>query len=61
MEELVAEADDEVDAGVGECGEDVGVGVVELHSGYVEGAEEVSHARRRRQVVGDLAVVDPHS
>lgn len=57
-EELVSEADDEVDLGVGEGLEDVGIGVVEFDSADVEGLEEHRYSGWGRQVVGDLAVVD---
>lgn len=44
--------------GVGEGFEDLGVGVVELDTGGVEGEEEGEDGGGSREVVGDLAVVD---
>lgn len=60
-EVLITEANDEVDFGVGEGGEDVGVGVVELHLGDVKGPEEDRDTGWGWEVVGYLAVVDPET
>lgn len=43
---LVAKADDEVDVGIREGLEDVGIGVVEFYSADVEGLEKDGDSRR---------------
>ena len=54
----VAGTDDDLDAGAGEGGDDGRIGAVEADPLDRSGAEEVGSGRRRREVVGDLAVVD---
>lgn len=57
-QELVAQADRELDAGPGEGAEDALVRVVELDPGRPDRLHQRHRVVRRRQVVGDLAVVD---
>jgi len=58
-DEAVGQADGEVGAGAREGAEHARVRVVELDPGGVHRAEEHGRRLRRRQVVRDLAVVDP--
>lgn len=58
QEVLIPETDDEIDSRTGEGREDVGIGIVELHLGDVEGPEEDRYTGWGREVVGYLAVVD---
>lgn len=53
----VGKADDDLHAGAGEGAEDGGVGVVKLDAGGSQGEEEGDDIRRRREVIGDLAVI----
>lgn len=54
----VSGADDDLHAGAGEGGDDGRIGAVEADLLDRSGAEEVGGGRRRREVVGGLAVVD---
>lgn len=55
---LVAQADDELHAGVGEGLEDSRIGVVKLDAGDADGFDEWDDGLRVGKVIGDLSVVD---